>query len=257
MKDKLIQIAENEPRVYQSGIEQGLSEVAHLNDELFTILNGGNTGGGSFWNVFWDGVTNYGTRTNYGRAFNFWGFEYIRPSRKIIPTGGSSGALTFANNPNLKKVEAAYFDFSQKPFGTNNEGSWYYTFQNCPELEEIEDIGLVPSFRYYGTFNGCPKLHTIAKMRVDENTAYVNPFADGIVNLTIEGTIGQNGFDTRICTKLSKASIISIINALSTTTSGLTVTFSVTAVKSAFGSTTTEEWLNLVATRSNWTISLA
>lgn len=248
-------------RAYEAGkvegMGQGSVDVAHLNDELEQILYGTDTGGKSFYDEFWDGFTDNGARTDYSRAFNHWGSEYIRPSRKIIATSGGSGALTFANNPNLKKVEAKYFDFSQKPFGTDNERSWYYTFQNCPNLEEIEDIGLVPSFRYYGTFNDCPKLHTIAKMRVNEDTAYINPFTSSIVNLTIEGIIGQNGFDTRGCKELSKASIISIINALSTATSGLTVTLSRTAVTSAFGSTNNDEWLKLVATRSNWTIALA
>lgn len=63
--------------------------------------------------------------------------------------------------------------------------------------------------------------------------------------------------------KLSKPSITSIINCLSTTTSGLTVTLSKTAVNNAFETSegvadgsTSQEWLNLVATKTNWTISL-
>jgi hypothetical protein len=219
------------------------------------------------YNKFWDGFTDNGARTDYGQAFNHWGSEYIRPNRKIIPTSRGSGYQTFANNPNLKKVEANYFDFSQKPFGTDNDGSWYYTFNNCPNLEEIEDIGIVPSFRYYGTFNGCPKLVTIAKMRVNEDTAYINPFSSSIVNLTVEGVIGKNGFDTRICKNLSKASILSILNALSTTTSGLIVTFSKEAVDVAFadgqyiGSESQEwsDWENEYPEdggRSNWTLDL-
>ena len=65
------------------------------------------------------------------------------------------------------------------------------------------------------------------------------------------------------CTLLDKESLTSIINCLSDSTSGLTVTLSLTAVNKAFeitngadnGSNSTE-WLNLVNTRSNWTISL-
>ena len=56
------------------------------------------------------------------------------------------------------------------------------------------------------------------------------------------------------CTKLSKASIESIINGLSADTSGLTVTISKTAVNNAF---TDEEWATLIATKPNWTISLS
>jgi hypothetical protein len=76
-------------------------------------------------------------------------------------------------------------------------------------------------------------------------------------NLTIEGTIGQNGFSVVDCKELSKASIISIINALSTTTSGLTVTLSKTAVVNAFGSETSAEWVTLKNEKSNWTVALS
>ena len=230
------------------------TKTAELAEKVGEVYNSGRKAEND---EFWDAFTYNGARTKYNRAFNNWGSEYIRPNRKIIPTNVSTGIQTFANNPNLKKIEAAYFDFSQKPFGTNDDGSWYNTFDNCPNLEEIEDIGLVPTFRYYGTFTRCPKLHTIAKMRVNEDTGYINPFSSGIVNLTIEGIIGQNGFDTRSCKNLSKASITSIINALSTTTSGLTVTLSKTAVDNAFeGGSGGGEFHDLIDSKENWTISL-
>jgi hypothetical protein len=85
-----------------------------------------------------------------------------------------------------------------------------------------------------------------------------------LVELIIEGgVIGQNGFDVQWSTKLSKASWISIVGALSGTTSGLSITGSLESVNTAFetsagaknGSTSTE-WLNLIATKSNWTINL-
>ena len=85
----------------------------------------------------------------------------------------------------------------------------------------------------------------------------------GLVSITIEGAIGQTtSFEWS--TRLNRASITSVINALSTTTTGLTVTLSKTAVNKAFETSegaadgsTSAEWLALVATRSNWTIALA
>ena len=59
------------------------------------------------------------------------------------------------------------------------------------------------------------------------------------------------------CTKLTKASLTSIINGLSADASGLTVSLSKTAVNNAFGGTESAEWLALVATKPNWTISLS
>jgi hypothetical protein len=83
------------------------------------------------------------------------------------------------------------------------------------------------------------------------------------VDLTIEGTIGQNEFNTQR-SPLNKNSITSVINALSKTKSGLTVTFSRNAVNKAFETaegladgSTSQAWLDLIAKRNNWTISLA
>jgi hypothetical protein len=52
---------------------------------------------------------------------------------------------------------------------------------------------------------------------------------------------------------LSKASIESIVNALSPNTSGLTCTLSQTAVNNAF---TTSDWNTLKDTKTNWNIAL-
>ena len=94
---------------------------------------------------------------------------------------------------------------------------------------------------------------------------YDNIFAgaSALEEITITGTIGQNGFSISPCVKLSKDSIKSVINALSTTTSGLTVTLSKTAVNNAFGidvdDTTTwaegTEYYELRHSKDNWTIS--
>lgn len=112
---------------------------------------------------------------------------------------------------------------------------------------------------------GMSKLKTIEKLIISEQTKYVSWFneASGLQNLTIEGTIGQNGFNVQWSKLLSKESIVSIINALSVTTSGLTVTLSKTAVNNAFGidvddvSTWGEgtEYYALRHSKDNWTIS--
>jgi hypothetical protein len=112
-------------------------------------------------------------------------------------------------------------------------------------------------------------LKTIDKLIVSANTQYSkNAFGEcpNLENLTIEGTIGQSGLDLHWSTKLSKASIQSIIWALDLNSpdTAKTVTFSLTAVRAAFGDDVTEdgwgneEFLNLVATARvcGWTINL-
>lgn len=109
------------------------------------------------------------------------------------------------------------------------------------------------------------KLKTIRKVIVNEATTFSGWFTEDVEleNITFEGTIGQSDLNLQWSTKLSKASIENIISVLSTTTSGLAVTLSKTAVNKAFetsegannGATSTA-WTNLIGTRSNWTVSL-
>ena len=97
------------------------------------------------------------------------------------------------------------------------------------------------------------KLITIKKLVVSEATVYTNWF-DGttqLANITFEGIIGQSiGFPN---SPLTKASITNIVEHLSSSKTGLTVTIKQTAKEAAF---TTSEWSTLTATKSNWTFSL-
>jgi hypothetical protein len=247
---------------YEEGLTAGkaevYSEIEPINAQLENTLNGTDTGGKSYYDEFWDNFQDYGKRVFYGHAFRNSSFEYIRPKYKVRVSERNSAANLFYYSVSLKKVEAEYFDFSQLPFGLYSGEGLSSTFNTCSALTEIEDVGLSPSIGYAHTFAWCPNLKTIAKITVDENTAYSNTFNNcfALENLTIEGVIGQDGFNVQWSTKLSKASIISIINALSTTASGKSVTLSKVAVESAFGSTASEEWISLITARSNWTINL-
>lgn len=223
---------------YQDGLTEG-REIGFVDGREQGIEEGRQAG----WDEFWDMFQNGGERNSYGSAFARWGAEYIRPKYKIVPTDANSASATFENCVNLKKVEAQYFDFSQKAEGTSNNAGCYYTFNGCSNLAEIEDIGLVPQRNYYSAFANCYQLKTIAKMGVSENTIFnANTFksCNSLENLTVDGTIGQNNFNLKDSTKLSKASITSVINALSENREHLetignpVVTLSKTAVQNAF-----------------------
>ncbi|MBQ4091538.1 MAG: hypothetical protein IJC64_04410 [Clostridia bacterium] len=235
--DSLKRVSENVTKVFQSGVSRGIQQARKVAD-----------------NEFWNGFTDNGSRTTYARAFSYWGSEYLRPAKKIIFTQADSGMNTFSFNTKLKRVESAYFDFSQKARGTGTQSGYYFTFYNCKALEEIEDIGMQPDFTYNNAFANCVRLHTIAKMRADEDTAFTNAFdfCNALQNVTFEGVIGQN-LNVRWSTKLSKDSISNIVSCLSDTASGKTLSLSKTAVNNAF---TDAEWTALADTKKNWTISL-
>ena len=202
--DKLVTIAENMQRVYEAGKSQG---------------------GGGDDKAFWDIITNNNTRADWSYAFQYWNCEHIRPPYVIKPTKNLISTM-FGFNTALKSVEKARFDFSgYTPTQTNGTSSWYKFFDGCENLETVEDIGMKAG-ACYRTFAGCKKLETIEKLRVQAETVFNTTFAqcDNLQNITIEGTIGQNGFSVYASNKISKASILSILNACNKGNAGITVT---------------------------------
>lgn len=115
----------------------------------------------------------------------------------------------------------------------------------------------------YYMFNGSA-VATISKLILSEKTTLTNMFsgASRIINVNFDGTVGKN-IDMHWSSSLSKKSIKSLFSVLSDTASEQTVTLSQKAVNIAFetssgiadGSTGTE-WLELIETKSNWTVSL-
>lgn len=204
--------------------------------------------------AFWDDVQDYGNRADYVRAFASWGSKYIRPKYKVIPKELNGAAAIFEYCKKLKKIEAKYFDFSQKETGTNANAGYYYTFNSCAVLEEVEDVGLIPQSNYTNTFAYDCKLHTIAKMGVDENTKFSNAFISckELVNLTIDGIIGQNGFDIHWSTKLTHDSLMSIINALADK-SGTGTTWTITLGTDNLAKLTDTQ--KAIATQKGWTLA--
>lgn len=215
--------------------------------------------------AMWDSLTDFGNRIDFQYGFMYWGADYIRPNRKLVPTNNATRCSTF-NRAKIKAIEKKYFDFSQSPKGTSNSQGWYYTFFMCENLEIIEDIGINNAYSFVDTFSDCKKLHTIECIYPDGNTSFSNNVfknCKSLVKLTVNGTIGQNGFNVKDCTKLDKESHISIVNSYSTT-ANVSVTFSKVAVDKAFETSagandgsTSAEWLALVGTRPNVSILLA
>lgn len=123
----------------------------------------------------------------------------------------------------------------------------------------INEVGIIDTraaSSINSIFNCANRLITVEKLILKEdgsqtlNSAFTK--ATQLKNIVIEGVIG-NSINVSPC-PLSKDSIISIINALSSTASGQIATFQTSAKEAAF---TESEWETLTNTKSNWEFTLA
>lgn len=165
----------------------------------------------------------YYTTASWAYAFygQMWNDKNYNPNKTIKPASGTNAASMY---------QTSTITDTKVPLDLSGVSSINYIFYNAKKLKTIQDITFPTSGTASSAFYGCSALE----------------------NITVNGSI-QISLVFTSCTKLNKASIESIINALSATTSGLTVTLSETAVNNAF---TAEEWDALEATKTNWTISL-
>lgn len=182
---------------------------------------------------FWDAMQNGGDKQNYYYAFAYNRFADANfyPKYDIKCSDGTTPArYVFYNAIGITDTKVGVY--------ANSNNAQYI---------------------FYGS-----GLVTIRLFHVYETTnlSYAFRNCTALENITMSGVIGKDvSFENS--DKLTHDSIVSIINTLSATTAGQSVTFSVTAVNNAFETSsgaadgsTSAEWNALVATKSNWTISL-
>lgn len=256
-----LMIAENVQKVYDAGYESG-----DYND-------GFEAGKKAEYDAFWDAIQDNGKRSYYKYAFSgySWNEKTFYPKYDIRPTSSvpamfqemwvniDKGYHPFSLTERLKEC-GVVLDFSQMPSSSGASTVFY-----ASAFTEITNIDFTWATSLDQTFRIARYLETVSfKLNTEGTTKFNLPFAgcSKLVNLTVEGTIGQNGFDVKDSPNLSKASHESIVTHLSTTTSGMSVKFSKTAINKAFETSTeandgftnqSSDWYTLIATRQNWT----
>jgi len=147
-------------------------------------------------------------------------------------------------------------------FDTSNCTNWTYAFANSA-IARLGVINAEGKALATQVFHSNYRIHTVDELKVSASTTFnTHTFynAQNLIKLNVTGTIGQNGFNVQWSTKLTYESIASIINALSNTTTGKTLTLSQTAINNVFefgsGNLPIYMWDNLVNSKPNWTISL-
>ena len=209
----------------------------------------------SAYDAFWDSYQDNGSRTQYAGAFagGGWTSENFKPKYDMDCVGTCSYMFYYSGiSGDLVQLLVSLgvtLDFSKST-------ALHGLFNSAPSITRVGIIDITAAGASCSSLFNSAKVETIDKLVVSEKNVPNSWFygCGKLKNLEIEGTIANNGFDVHWSTKLSRDSIISIVNALSDTTSGMTVTFSQTAVDAAF---TDDEWAALIATKPNWTFTLA
>ena len=116
----------------------------------------------------------------------------------------------------------------------------------------IIDIIATANVNFNSTFQYARKLVTIPRIVLTKGCYFNNTFVgcESLENLNIEGTLGGTGFDVSPCTKLTHDSLMTIINALETKTSG---THTCTLGSTNLAKLTDAE--KAIATGKGWTLA--
>ena len=215
--DKLTQIAENERKVFEAGKK-------------------------SEYDTFWDALQQNGDRTNYENGFQAWEGECFKPKYDIRITGAYSGSGLFrmAKRFDLKKMtidKGINLDFSNATkLGATFDRSLVGEIPPL-DLRSCTNMSMTFYAMYWDIEEFTTKALVLNNLREDCTFDRTFTGSKYLESIMITGTIGQDNLNVKDCTKLSKASITSIVNALSESTSGLSVTLSKTAVNNAFAET--------------------
>ena len=213
------------------------------------------------YDAFWDGQLE-GTTSSLVGYFSGrgWNAKTFKPNQSLHCSGNIIN-MFYCNGYNGDLVdifESRGLEITFKNIVSANSAFNNTFFTRVPVIEFASGVSIA------STFSNSYDLETIDGIVIDQTNTFSNAFTLclKLMNITIMGTIGNNGFNVT-WSPLSKLSLISIINALSTTTTGLTVTLRLSAVNTAFETSpgaadgsTSDEWLALAATKPNWTISL-
>lgn len=222
--------------------------------------------GGDPVSDFWDIIhKNLETASSHDRFFNsnLWNDETFKPKKDIVLKEYSRYFLT---NTKIKDLKACLDDKGIKIDFSNAQ--YLAEFFSAGAFEHIGVIDLstfIHSVNVSNMFLQCRELNTIDKIKLGDNAAFGGKEFINCVkleNILFEGIL-KTSMMLDACSLLSKASIQNIIGCLSSDSAEQSLTLNKTAVNKAFESSagandgsTSQQWLDLIAIKPNWTISL-
>ena len=248
-------------KIIECGVEvPDGTKTAELAEKVGEVFDAGKN---SEWDAFWEDATRTGVSWQSRFASAVWTDVTFKPRRDIKPAGYANNLFSYSFITDLVGILnecGVVLDTSNITVRSD------YMFSDCKLLTRVPYLDLRKATWgriLANMFNNCAKLVSIegihlaedGSQQLDDSSSAFNS-CTALKEVRFYGIIADE-LNFRWSTNLSKASIASIINALSTTTSGLTVTLSKTAVDNAFeGGSGGGEFHYLIDSKENWTISL-
>ena len=258
------------------GVGYGVGEEQGYNIGFSEGYDEGETDGKQeAYDAFWDSFQQNGERRIYHNAFSGsgWNSDILKPKYPIIANSESNSCngmfqnCNFANDTPIDMTEICEkLDLTECVNATN-------MFSNVHMKNITVDLSNVTNMTNCFNQSNGGRIKDIYLKVSEKCTTFTSAFA--YMGNKIEGgycetliflegsVIAANGLVFNKWNYLNKESITSIINALSPTTTKLTITLSKVSVNKAFETSkgasdgsTSSEWASLIATKSNWTISL-
>lgn len=230
--EQLQTIADNVPKVYQAGYDDGAAA--------------GGGGGDNHYDTFWDAYQQNGNRTNYSNAFGGvgWTDETFKPKYPIAPVG-DTGAENMFYGAAITEIPEGLLDFSQVIY-------CYMTFRQS-KLITAPALNLTNCTN--GTnwlFGQCANLKEIKTLTVSEVVTFANMVmgCNALEKITFAGTIGQS-LSLAWSPLLTNESVQSIIDHLKDLTGATaqTLTFHATV-----GGKLTQAQKDAISAK-NWTLA--
>ena len=268
--EKLVTIAENQQAVYDAGYLRGKEsggggdyDAGYTEGYQDGEETGIEMGKQAEYDRFWDTYQNYGNRGSYEFAFSNdgWTDEMFMPKYDIIPLNSADGMFAYqgyrsttqclTNIKGLLEKAGVTLDTSQ----STAMSKFCYLAKSITHLPKIshESCTKMESTFWQSALYTIDELALKADGTNTFGTDNWNKPFNGCWNLQhmiVSGTIGTSGFNVGDCSKLDHDSLMSIINALQTKTSG---TWTVTLGTTNLAKLTDAE--KAIATQKGWTLA--
>lgn len=266
--EQAMQLKTDFDEVYAAGYTAG---QANGGDTDVAYQQGVTDGRYAEWNYFWD---NFQAPVGYNRyvyqyAFYQWNMRNFKPKHDLrfysTGTGAGTGAVNaFAstywstNDDGSSDGSAVTFDLKQL---LDDSGVRLITtgVRNVANMFNNSGVTRIPSLDFSSVsslsqvFYQCFALETIDEIIVSATTtAFSNAFTGctKLANLKINGELAKSGQNFAPCTALTHDSLMSIINALKTYTSG---TYNINLGSTNLAKLTDAE--KAIATEKGWTLA--